>query len=216
MRFEPLPPPTQAEVERLLRVVRHRVLRLAGGLLPARQHAPACQRQAGTGAAMPLRGARCAGAGAFVTSGGRPHRLPHEAPAAGRHHAPALHRSTPRSRGRPSAPRGQSSSSSATGEASSSGCPSRPRPKKKAPKHLMAPGALLHLLLQSPGKLSLFGEMRVEAAGIEPAPYSKTPMPGSEPLLEGFAGFEGRDGRRAPAPGALPRAGPSCPRSGCS
>lgn len=29
VRFEPLPPPTQAEVERLLRVVRHRVLRLA-------------------------------------------------------------------------------------------------------------------------------------------------------------------------------------------
>ena len=28
VRFEPLPPPTQAEVERLLRVVRHRVLRL--------------------------------------------------------------------------------------------------------------------------------------------------------------------------------------------
>ncbi|WP_366816843.1 transposase zinc-binding domain-containing protein [Myxococcus xanthus] len=31
--------------------------------------------QAGTGTAMPLRGARCAGAGAAVTSGGRPHRL---------------------------------------------------------------------------------------------------------------------------------------------
>jgi hypothetical protein len=41
---------------------------------------------------VPLRGTRCAGAGAFVTSGGRPHRLPNEAPAAGRHHAPALHR----------------------------------------------------------------------------------------------------------------------------
>ena len=35
---------------------------------------------------------RCAGTGAFVTSGGWPHRLPHEAPAAGRHDAPALHR----------------------------------------------------------------------------------------------------------------------------
>ena len=46
----------------------------------------------GCGTAMPLRGARCAGAGAAVTSGGRPHRLPNEAPAAGRHHAPALHR----------------------------------------------------------------------------------------------------------------------------
>ncbi|HEY0096923.1 MAG TPA: transposase zinc-binding domain-containing protein, partial [Archangium sp.] len=35
--FEPLPPPTQAEVERLLRVVRHRVLRLLEkrGVLPA-------------------------------------------------------------------------------------------------------------------------------------------------------------------------------------
>jgi hypothetical protein len=33
-------------------------VRLAGGFLPARQHAPACQRQAGTGTAMPLRGAR--------------------------------------------------------------------------------------------------------------------------------------------------------------
>ena len=37
MRFEPLPPPTQAEVERVLRVVRHRVLRLLEkrGALPA-------------------------------------------------------------------------------------------------------------------------------------------------------------------------------------
>jgi hypothetical protein len=37
VRFEPLPPPTQAEVERLLRVVRHRVLRLLEkrGALPA-------------------------------------------------------------------------------------------------------------------------------------------------------------------------------------
>ena len=58
----------------------------------ARQHAFAWQRQAGPGAAMPLRGAWRTGAGAFVTSGGRPHRLSHEAPAAGRHHAPALHR----------------------------------------------------------------------------------------------------------------------------
>jgi len=40
---------------------------------------------------MPLRGARCAGAGAAVTNGGRPHRLSDEAPAAGRHPAPALH-----------------------------------------------------------------------------------------------------------------------------
>jgi hypothetical protein len=57
-----------------------------------RPYAPAGERQAGAGAAMPLRGTRCAGAGAFVTSGGRPHCLPHEAPAAGRHDAPALHR----------------------------------------------------------------------------------------------------------------------------
>jgi hypothetical protein len=37
VRFEPLPPPTQGEVERLLRVVRHRVLRLLEkrGALPA-------------------------------------------------------------------------------------------------------------------------------------------------------------------------------------
>jgi Putative transposase len=37
MRFEPLPPPTQAEVEQPLRVVRHRVLRLLEkrGALPA-------------------------------------------------------------------------------------------------------------------------------------------------------------------------------------
>ncbi|RKI00470.1 hypothetical protein D7Y04_18950 [Corallococcus sp. AB038B] len=37
VRFEPLPPPTQAEVERLLRVARHRVLRLLEkrGALPA-------------------------------------------------------------------------------------------------------------------------------------------------------------------------------------
>jgi hypothetical protein len=37
VRFEPLPPPTQAGVERLLRVVRHRVLRLLErrGALPA-------------------------------------------------------------------------------------------------------------------------------------------------------------------------------------
>ncbi len=37
VRFEPLPPPMQAEVERLLRVVRHRVLRLLEkrGALPA-------------------------------------------------------------------------------------------------------------------------------------------------------------------------------------
>ncbi len=37
MRFEPLPPPTQGEVEQLLRVVRHRVLRLLEkrGALPA-------------------------------------------------------------------------------------------------------------------------------------------------------------------------------------
>ncbi len=67
-------------------------VRRAGGLLPACQHAPSRQRQAGPGAAVPLRGARCAGAGAFVTSGGRPHRLANEAPAARRHHAPALHR----------------------------------------------------------------------------------------------------------------------------
>jgi hypothetical protein len=31
-------------------------VRLPGGLCPARQYAPACERQAGTGAAMPLRG----------------------------------------------------------------------------------------------------------------------------------------------------------------
>nr|WP_254360763.1 transposase [Corallococcus exiguus] len=37
VRFKPLPPPTQAEVERLLRVARHRVLRLLEkrGALPA-------------------------------------------------------------------------------------------------------------------------------------------------------------------------------------
>ncbi|WP_208723288.1 hypothetical protein [Corallococcus llansteffanensis] len=37
MRFEALPPPTQREVERLLKVVRHRVLRLLEkrGALPA-------------------------------------------------------------------------------------------------------------------------------------------------------------------------------------
>jgi hypothetical protein len=37
VHFEALPPPTQAEVERLLRVVRHRVLRLLEkrGALPA-------------------------------------------------------------------------------------------------------------------------------------------------------------------------------------
>ena len=37
---------------------------------------------------MPLRGTRCSGAGALVASGGRPHRLADEAPAARRHHAP--------------------------------------------------------------------------------------------------------------------------------
>ncbi len=40
---------------------------------------------------MPLRGAWSAGAGAFVTSGGRSHRLSDEAPVAERHHAPLLH-----------------------------------------------------------------------------------------------------------------------------
>jgi len=40
---------------------------------------------------MPLRGAWRTNAGAFVTSGGLPHRLSHEAPAAGRYDAPALH-----------------------------------------------------------------------------------------------------------------------------
>jgi hypothetical protein len=79
VRFEALPPPTQGEVERLLRVVRHRVQRLL-------------EKQAGSGAAMPLRSTRGVGAGAFVTSGGRPHRLADEAPAARRHHAPLLHR----------------------------------------------------------------------------------------------------------------------------
>ncbi len=64
----------------------------SGGLLPTRQHAPACQRQAGPGAAVPLRGSWRTGAGAFVASGGRPHRLPDEAPTAGRHHTPLLHR----------------------------------------------------------------------------------------------------------------------------
>jgi hypothetical protein len=39
-----------------------------------------------------LRGARRAGAGAFEAGGGWPHRVQDEAPAAGRHHAPALHR----------------------------------------------------------------------------------------------------------------------------
>jgi hypothetical protein len=67
-------------------------VRLAGRLLPACQDAPACQRQAGAGAAVPLWGAWRAGAGAPVANGGGPHRLAHEAPAAGRHHAPALHR----------------------------------------------------------------------------------------------------------------------------
>jgi hypothetical protein len=65
----------------------------------------------------------------------------------------------PRSRGRPSARRWRSSKCSDTSAASSSGRPSRPWPKKNAPKYLMAPGALLHLLRQSPGKLSPFQEM---------------------------------------------------------
>jgi hypothetical protein len=94
MRFEALPPPTQGEVERLLRGGKKRgpararargcaasvpsalaaaapaldgggrpapfpkaaPVRLPGGILPARQHAPSRERQAGTGAAMPLRG----------------------------------------------------------------------------------------------------------------------------------------------------------------
>jgi hypothetical protein len=51
-----------------------------------------CMPTTGTGTARPLRRARCAGAGAAVTSGGRSHRLSDEAPAAGRHHAPLLHR----------------------------------------------------------------------------------------------------------------------------
>ena len=115
MRFEALPPPTQAEVERRLRgreppgccvswrkrgLARAWTRGLAAGLpgalaaaaaaldgggrpapsqkaapvrraegtLPARQHAPSRQRQAGAGAALALRGTRCAGAGAFVTS----------------------------------------------------------------------------------------------------------------------------------------------------
>ncbi|MFY0527668.1 transposase zinc-binding domain-containing protein [Archangium gephyra] len=98
VHFEGLAPPTHGEVEQLLRVVRHRVLRLLGrrgtlargraagisgalaaaaaeldgggraapspkatpvrrpgGLLPACQHAPSRQRQAGAGAAVPLR-----------------------------------------------------------------------------------------------------------------------------------------------------------------
>ncbi|WP_343211157.1 hypothetical protein [Archangium violaceum] len=40
VHFEPLPPPTQDEVERLLRVVRHRVLRLLEkrGAMPAQGH----------------------------------------------------------------------------------------------------------------------------------------------------------------------------------
>lgn len=44
--FEALPPPTQGEVERLLRVVRHRVLRLLEkrGALPAQE--PEDARQA--------------------------------------------------------------------------------------------------------------------------------------------------------------------------
>ena len=41
---------------------------------------------------MPLRGTRCAGTGAVVASEGWPHCLLHEAPAAGPHDAPALHR----------------------------------------------------------------------------------------------------------------------------
>jgi hypothetical protein len=67
------------------------LLGVAGGFLPARQYAPACQRQAGPGAAVPLRGAWRAGAGAVVPSGGRPHRLPDEAPTAGRHYTPLLY-----------------------------------------------------------------------------------------------------------------------------
>jgi hypothetical protein len=137
--FEALPPPTQDEVERLLRVVHLRMLRLLEkrGALPAQgpedalrayqahslqqrlrwteldvwppprkqprcallegfslhanTHLHANDRQ-GLERLCLLRGARRAGAGAFVTSGGRPHRLADEAPAARRHHAPALHR----------------------------------------------------------------------------------------------------------------------------
>lgn len=46
VRFEPLPPPTQGEVERLLRGVRHRVLRLLKkrGALPAQGPENALQR----------------------------------------------------------------------------------------------------------------------------------------------------------------------------
>jgi hypothetical protein len=67
-------------------------VRLPRGFLPPRQHPPARQRQGGPGAAVPVRSARCPGAGALRGGGGRPHRLPHEAAHAGWHHAPALHR----------------------------------------------------------------------------------------------------------------------------
>ncbi|WNG24750.1 hypothetical protein F0U62_12555 [Cystobacter fuscus] len=137
VHFEPLPPPTQDEVERLLREVRHRVLCLLenrralpaqgpedalqaywahslqqrlrwtevdvrppprkqprctfleGFSLHANTHLPANDRQ---GLEQLCRyGARGALAlERLLTSGGRPHHLPNEAPTAGRHHAPAL------------------------------------------------------------------------------------------------------------------------------
>jgi hypothetical protein len=73
--------------------------------------------------------------------------------------------STPRSRGRPSAPRWRSSRCSATSAASSSGCRWRLQRKKKTPARLVAPGALLYPLLQHPGKLSPFQEIRSGGGG---------------------------------------------------
>jgi len=64
---------------------------LSQGLQPARKHAPARQRQAVPGGAVPVWGARCLGAGALRGGGGRAHRLPNEAAPAGGHPAPTLH-----------------------------------------------------------------------------------------------------------------------------
>ncbi|ADO69839.1 phage integrase-like protein [Stigmatella aurantiaca DW4/3-1] len=69
------------------------------------------------------------------------------------------------SRGRPSAPRWPSSRCSAKSAASSVGCPRRPQGKKKPPARQMAPGVLLQPLLQSPGKLSPFRQMRSGGGG---------------------------------------------------
>jgi hypothetical protein len=65
VRFEALPPPTQGEVERLLRVVRHRVLRL----LDKRERGPPRPRARGRAAGVP---GALATAAAALDGGGRP------------------------------------------------------------------------------------------------------------------------------------------------